>query len=203
MILQHLCKLRCDLLCCFKLFYQWLDFSPKWELAVASLMGNPMRRRETYETILVDVQVVRFVKETIFRRQIWFTPGFHCADITRKLVFSSNFVLHARSPEFPAFWTRFLRGYWCHVGSADESRRTFHRTRVPTKELLGWTNFPVWHLEGAALCCTENMDASSDHGGGGWWLALAGSRKWPWNGLDYAQIIADYLLRLRHCLHHL
>ena len=91
MILQHLCKLRCDLLCCFKLFYQWLDFSPKWELAVASLMGNPMRRRETYETILVDVQVVGFVKETIFRRQIWFTPGFHCADITRKLVFSSNF----------------------------------------------------------------------------------------------------------------
>ena len=147
MILQHLCKLRCDLLCCFKLFYQWLDFSPKWELAVASLMGNPMRRRETYETILVDVQVVRFLKGTIFRRQIWFTPGFHCADITRKLVFPSKLLFYMPDhQEFPTFWTRF-RGCSCHGSTdSDESRRTSHRTRVPTKELLGWTNLPVWHL---------------------------------------------------------
>ena len=44
--------------------------------------------------------------------------------------------------EFPTFCTRFLRGCWCHLGSTDESRRTFHLTRVPMKELLRWKTFP-------------------------------------------------------------
>ena len=156
------------------------EISQKWELAAASLTASPTRRRETCETILVDVQVVRFLKETIFinflahvRRKIWFTSGFHCADMARKLVFPSKLLFYIPDhQEFPTFCTRFLRGCWCHVGSTDESRRTFHRTRVLMKELLQWSTCPVWHLEGTALG-TGNLDVSSDHCGGGWrWLVL-------------------------------
>ena len=157
-----------------------------WELAAAVSSASLTRRRETYETILVDVLWCSISsifqrcsgceiseKKTIFGRKIWFTSGFHCADIARKLVFPSKLLFYMPDhQEFPAFCTRFFRGCSCHVGSADESRRTFHRTRVPMKELRGRTS-PVWHWEGAALG-TGNLDMSSDHGGG-WWLALAGS----------------------------
>ena len=120
-------------------------------------------------------------KKTIFGRKMWFTSGFHCADIAGKLVFPSKLLFYMPDhQEFPAFCTRFFRGCSCHVGSTDESRRTFlHPTRVPMKELRGRTS-PVWHWEGAALG-TGNLDMSSDHGGG-WWLALAGS--WYNIGLD-------------------
>ena len=107
------------------------------------------------------------------RHKTWFTSGFHCADIARKLMFPSKLLFYMPDhQEFPTFWTRFLRGCWCH-GSTDESRRTSHRTRVLMKELLGWINLPVWHLEGAALR-TGNLDVSWDHGGGGCGLVVVG-----------------------------
>ena len=42
----------------------------RWELAHARSFTSPTRRRETYATILVDVQAVRFLKETIYQSKL-------------------------------------------------------------------------------------------------------------------------------------
>ena len=177
MILQHLCKLRCNLLCCFK-FNQWLrNFTRMGACCCSEFDGEYYEAAGNLRNhILVDVQVVRFLKGTIFGRKIWFTSGFHFADLTRKLVFPSlpNFDFYMLDhQEFPTVCTRLFPGCSCHVGSTHESRRNCHRTRVLMKELLQWNTFLVWHLEGAALR-TGNLDVSSDHGGGWCGLVVVG-----------------------------
>ena len=117
--------------------------------------------------------------------------------------------------EFPTFCTRFLRGCWCHLGSTDESRRTFHLTRVPMKELLRWKTFPpmdggVFHRRSSFIrtlvrwkvllalhrwralhkaqgtwMCRETMVVA----GGGWrWLVLWNGKIWFTSGFHCADI---------------
>ena len=100
MILQHLCKLRCNLLCCFK-FNQWRRNFAKMGACCCSgsefdgeshEAARNLRRHYRWCSMMFKISTMfrlnlRFLKETIFRHKIWFTSGFHCADIARKLVF--------------------------------------------------------------------------------------------------------------------
>ena len=179
MILQHLCKLRCNLLCCFK-FNQWLrNFTRMGACCCSEFDG------ESYEAAgnLRNHSRWRSGCQIPERNNLWAQNLIHIRipfcwfNEEIGVPFPSKlWFLHARSPgisnSLHQIFSWLLMSCWVHTWIQEElsSDESSDEGTPPVKHLPGVT---LRDLEGAALR-TGNLDVSSDHGGGWCGLVVVG-----------------------------